>query len=184
MGPDGNANFNAFNPQVVYNPTQNEYFVVWRGDDNTDFGNGALVNNEFEIWGQRVNAATGAEIGTDLRLSDLGPDGNADFDAFDPQVVYNPTQNEYFLVWAGDDNTDFGNGALVAGEDEIWGQRVNAATGAEIGTDLRLSDLGPDGNASFGVFASPGSLQPDPERILPRLGRRRQHRFWQRRLSR
>ena len=149
MGPDGNASFDAGDLQVVYNPTQNEYFVVWEGDDNTDFSNGPLADGENEIWGQRVNAATGAEIGPDLRLSDLGPDGNASFDANDPQVVYNPTQNEYFVVWFGDDNTDFGNGALVAGEDEIWGQRVNAATGTEIGTDLRLSDLGPDGNASF-----------------------------------
>ena len=101
MGPDGNANFDAFDPQVVYNPTQTEYFVVWEGSDDTDFGNGPLVAGEDEIWGQRVDAATGAEIGTDLRLSDMGPDGNANFNAFNPQVVYNPTQNEYFVVWAG-----------------------------------------------------------------------------------
>jgi hypothetical protein len=44
------------------------------------------------------------EIGTnDFRISDMGPDGNADFDAFPPSVAYNPTNNEYLVVWYGED---------------------------------------------------------------------------------
>jgi hypothetical protein len=49
MGPAGDPNFDAFDPAVAYNPTNNEYLVVWRGDDNTP----PLVNDEFEIFGQR-----------------------------------------------------------------------------------------------------------------------------------
>ena len=47
MGPDGDAEFGAFIPAVVYGST--EYFVIWQGDDNS----GSLVKDEFEIFGQR-----------------------------------------------------------------------------------------------------------------------------------
>ena len=58
--------FGAFNPALAYNSLNNEYLVVWQGDDSTD--------GEFEIFGQRLNAATGAGIGAnDFRLSDMGP---------------------------------------------------------------------------------------------------------------
>ena len=39
-------------PAVAYNSTNNEYLVVWAGDDNT----APLVDDEFEIFGQRLNA--------------------------------------------------------------------------------------------------------------------------------
>jgi len=144
MGPDGNVNYDAWDPAVAYNGTGNEYLVVWYGDDDT----GGLGYNEDEIFGQRVSA-TGMEIGTnDFRLSDMGPDGKVSYDAGDPAVAYNSANNEYLVVWRGDDDT----GGLVNEEREIFGQRVDAATGAEIGTnDFRLSDMGPDGDASYGA---------------------------------
>jgi hypothetical protein len=142
MGPDGHTSYGAYSPVVAYNSTEDEYLVVWEGDDDT----GGLVNNEYEIFGQRVDAATGAEIGAnDFRLSDMGPDGDAYYDAYSPAVAYNSAGNEYLVVWYGDDDT----GGLVEGETEIFGQRVEADTGAEIGPDLRVSDMGPDGNASY-----------------------------------
>jgi hypothetical protein len=142
MGPDGNVNYDAWDPAVAYDSVDNEYLVVWAGDDDT----GGLTYDEDEIFGQRVNAATGAEIGTDLRLSDMGPDGSRYYDARDPAVAYNSANNEYLVVWASDDDT----GALVDEECEIFGQRVEADTGAEIGAnDFRLSDIGPDGDATY-----------------------------------
>ena len=145
MGPDGNVFYSAVNPAVAYNNTNNHYLVVWWGDDDTV----PLVGGEYEIFGQRVNAATGAEIGGDFRLSDMGPDGNAAYDAHSPAVAYNNTNNQYLVVWQGDDDT----GPLVDDEFEIFGQRVNAATGAEIGGDFRLSDMGPDGNVNYGAVS-------------------------------
>jgi len=60
------------------------------------------------------------EIGAnDFRLSDRGPDGNANYDAFAPAVAYNSTNNQYLVVWYGDDNTTL----LVDGENEVFGQR-------------------------------------------------------------
>ncbi len=144
MGPDGNTNFEAGQPDVVWNATANEYLVVWQGDDNT----GMLVDNEFEIFGQRLDGATGAEIGTnDFRISDMGPDGNTNFGAFRPVVAWNATDNEYLVVWTGDDNT----GMLVDGENEIFGQRLSAAGGELGANDFRISDMGPDGNTSYGA---------------------------------
>ncbi len=132
---------NAYDPAVAYNSTNNEYLVVWEGDD----GFVPLVNNEYEIWGQRVNAATGALFGPAIRISDMGPDGNANYGAYSPAVAYNSTSNEYLVVWQGDDTTD--------AESEIYGQRINAATGAEVGTnDFRISDMGPDGDVAYGAF--------------------------------
>jgi hypothetical protein len=143
MGPDGDVNYGAYVAAVAYNSTEDEYLVVWHGDDDT----GALVDEEYEIFGQLVDAATGAEIGTDLRLSDMGPDGDANYDASSPAVAYNSTANEYLVVWSADDDT----GTLVRAEREIFGQRVSA-TGAKIGADFRLSDMGPDGQTYYGAY--------------------------------
>ena len=147
MGPDGDGA--AMRAAVAHNATDNEYLVVWEGLDGM-----TALDNEFEIYGQRLSAA-GVELGTnDFRLSDMGPDGDgssgatdrtAGFDAFDPAVAYGREANEYLVVWEGDDDT----GALVEGELEIHGQRV-AAAGVEVGlNDFRISDMGPDGDPSF-----------------------------------
>ncbi|MCC7361271.1 MAG: hypothetical protein IT317_17430, partial [Anaerolineales bacterium] len=133
MGDD--TLYDARAPAVAYNSQNDEYLVVWRGDDNS----GGLVDEEYEIFGQRLNAATGAELGGDFRLSDMGPDGSTSYNAFDPAVAYNSQNDEYLVVWWGDDNS----GGLVDDEYEIFGQRLNAATGAELGGDFRLSDMGP-----------------------------------------
>ena len=103
MGPDGNAAFDGFTPAVAYNSTNNEYLVVWQGDDNTS----PLVDNENEIFGQRITAATGAEIGVnDFRISDMGADGNTVFAAAVPNAIFNNTNNESLVVWRGDDTTN------------------------------------------------------------------------------
>ena len=144
MGVDGDADYDAHRPKLAYNALQNEYLVVWYGDDNT----GTLVDGENEIYSQRVAGATGAEIGGDVRLSDMGPDGDPNFDGYSPAVAFNPTQGEYLVVWYGDDNT----GSLVDGENEIYGQRVVGATGAEIGGDVRLSEMGLDLDFSYDAY--------------------------------
>jgi hypothetical protein len=47
MGPDGDATFSARSPAIVAGE-RNRYLVVWDGDDDS----GALVEGEFEIFGQ------------------------------------------------------------------------------------------------------------------------------------
>ena len=214
MGPDGDPAFDALNPALAYNATQNEYLVVWHGDDELDnvveiYGqrlnaasgdevglddfvisdmgaSGAdgrfrgqdvaavynssddeylvvwegdddtlpLVNDELEIFGQRL-AADGSPVGeNDFRISDMGPDKSPAYAADNPAVAYNSVANAYLVVWSGDDNHDFGDGPLADGEIEVFGQRL-AADGSPVGdNDFRISDMGPDGNPAFKTFGA------------------------------
>jgi hypothetical protein len=141
MGPNGSVAFGAFRPAIAHNDQSDEYLVVWYGDDDT----APLVDDEYEVFAQRLNG-TGAEIGpNDVRLSDMGPNGSTSFEARNPAIAHNGRSNEYLVVWQGDDDT----APLVDEETEIFGQRISA-DGAEIGTnDVRLSDMGPNGNPAF-----------------------------------
>ncbi len=137
-GGDGDHTYDAGSAAVAYNSVNKEYLVVWEGDDDIE----PLVDGELEIFGQRIDALTGAEIGAnDFRISDMGPDGDVTFEGGEPQVAYNSINNLYLVVWEGDDNTP----PFVNEEFEIHGQLIDGATGNEIGTDFRISDVGPDG---------------------------------------
>jgi hypothetical protein len=143
MGPDGNASYGAHLPAVAYNNADNQYLVVWSGEDNT----GSLVLQEFEIFAQRLSAA-GLELGGDQRLSHMGPDGDTGFGATAPALAYNSADDQYLVVWHGTDDA----GDLAQYEAEVYGQRLDAATGLELGADdFRLSDMGPDGDPTYGA---------------------------------
>jgi hypothetical protein len=128
---------------VAYNSAGSQYLVVWNGTDDA----GALAQYEGEIYGRRLDAATGLALDTDdVRLSDMGPDGSTTFSALHPAVAANPALGQFLVVWSGIDDT----GSLVAGESEIFGQRLDAATGLPLGpNDLRLSRMGPEGVAGY-----------------------------------
>lgn len=137
MGPDGSASYDAERPAVAYNVTNNEYLVVWQGEET--------VVNEFDIYGQRLNAATGAAVGTnDFRISDMGPNNDATFSAYAVAVAHNTINNQYLVTWRGDDTQDevF----------EIYGQLLDD-TGTEIGSnDFRLSVMGPESDPNYGAW--------------------------------
>ncbi len=142
MGPDGDIQYHANQPDLAYNSQNNEFLVVWQGEDDAS----GLVIGEFEIFGQRINAETGVEMGEDFLISDMGGIGNSQYVAYAPAVAYNSTSNEYLVVWYGQDN----NFGLVDGEFEIFGQRIDAATGLEVGTnDFLLSNAGGVGDAAY-----------------------------------
>ena len=150
MGPDGDSRFQARTPAVVWNESVNEYLVVWRGDTNT----GGLVDNEFEIFGQRVNAATGALVGTaGFRISIMGPEGDPSYAAIWPAVAWNSKDNRYLVVWYGDTNAD----GSVNGDLEIFGQMLDGASGNKVGSSsFRLTNVG--GSAANGHNASHPAL--------------------------
>jgi hypothetical protein len=143
MGGTGDPSFDGRDPVVAYNILENEYLVVWSGDDDV----GGLVNNDYEIFGQRLIAATGIAVGADdFRISDMGGTGDDSFDAMSPAVAYNSTDNEFLVVWYGDDNV----GGLVDHEHEIFGQRIDAIDGGQVGAnDFRISDMGGTGDPDF-----------------------------------
>lgn len=143
MGPDGNASYDAARPAVAYNPTPDEYLVVWDADDDS----GALVDDELEIWAQRVYS-TALLVGSALRVSDMGGSGDATYDALAADVAFNTTDHQYLVVWQGDDDA----AGLVNDEFEIYAQRMDQNGGGLGANDARVSDVGGDGDAAFGAY--------------------------------
>lgn len=137
MGSGVDPDYDAYRPAVAYNSQDNEYLIVWEGDDDT----APLLNDEYEIWGQLLRG-NGELIGSNFLISDMGGYGNAGYDAYQSDVAYNSRDNQYMVVWSGDDNF-FG---ISNDELEIWGQRLNASGGAMGASDFRISTAGPDDN--------------------------------------
>jgi len=130
----GSNRFTAREPDVVYSATWAHYLVVWSGDNNV----GDLVDEEYEIYGQLIDDTGAEKGGDDFRISDMGPDGENDFDAVFPAVAYNATNDMFLVVWEGDDD----NGGLVDNKTEIFGQQLAGMTAAATGTDFRISMTG------------------------------------------
>jgi cyclophilin family peptidyl-prolyl cis-trans isomerase len=149
MGNDAQADpalrigFQAIDPRVAWNSANNQFLVVWQGEDDT----APLVDNEFEVFG-RIVTHTGVTTGTQQRLSVMGPDGDVNYRAAAPDLAYNPDDNEFLVVWYGDDNT----GGPIDDENEVFARRVNAQSGALAGGQFRVSEAGGTGNTSFGAF--------------------------------
>jgi hypothetical protein len=111
-------------PRVAYNAAAGEYLVVWYS-----FKSG----EDPEVYGQRLSA-TGAEIGTDIRLTTTGTAAD-DKKAFDPAIAYNPLAGDYLLTYTRNETAP--NPALT----EVHSQ-VLSATAVPQGSPLRLSEPG------------------------------------------
>ena len=69
VGGIGDATRDANSPAVAHNAVDNQFLVVWEADE---------IDGESEVYGQRLGQG-GGQLGTnDFRISDMGPDGNAD----------------------------------------------------------------------------------------------------------
>jgi len=149
-GTDGEQARGASDPALTYNPATNQYLVVWDG-------NGLAAERESEIFGQRLGG-TGDEVGGDFRISNTGTDGDPERDASEPAITYNPTTNQYLVVWSGD--------GLAADEEfEIFAQPLSA-DGAEIGADLRVSNAGTDGDPEREAFSPALASNPTANEYL------------------
>jgi large repetitive protein len=141
---DTDIAFDAEAPAVAWGATQNEFCVVWTGDDDVN----GLVDGETEVFAQFLQASTGAELGTnDLQISDVGgANGGTTYGAIaGVGIAYDATDDELLVVWTGDDN----QGSWADGEYEVSGQRLDATTRAETGTnDFRITNIGTDGVAN------------------------------------
>jgi hypothetical protein len=128
VGPERDASA----PEIAFNPDDNEYLVVW-------MGNGLAQSPAVaEVFGRRVNAATGESVGADFRISNMS-DAGKDRSGYGPRVVYNRTSHEYLVVWHGQATPEAPDSVF-----EIHGQRLSR-TGQEVGKDFRIStttDLG------------------------------------------
>ncbi len=142
MGSNGEHEFDGRFPAVAFNPSNEEYLVVWHGDTNTT-GNG---DDEFEIWGRGVGS-DGALVGLQFQASHMGPAGSTDHIGLIPEVTHNDDDNQFLVIWRG-------NGAghgLAPGEFEIFGQIFDAAGSQILPGDVRISDAGGSGDSNFHV---------------------------------
>jgi len=137
LGPEvqiSDANRTSFEPAVAYDARRNEFMVAFTG---------FIGGGETEIHVHRVSAA-GVPLGTDVRISTMGTDGDATRTAGDPDIAWNTSRDEYTVVWSGID--------AQPREFEVYAQRVTG-DGTETGPDdLRISSAGPDGSPDFGAF--------------------------------
>ncbi len=117
-------------PYVDYDPASDRYLVAWEG--NHDLGGGQI---ESEVFGQLLDAATGAEVGDDdFRISYFGPAGNSDHACYEIGLANNPTQGEYLVAWTSSDNSG------VNPLRDIMVQRLDAGTGSLVGVNTVISD--------------------------------------------
>ncbi len=139
----GDATRGAVRPDVAFNALTENYLVVWSADDN----NGGQVDQEFEIFGQLLDAA-GNEVGVnDFRISNMGGVGAVEFDALMPAVAANEHNGQWLVVWYGDDDMQ----GLIDEEFEIFGD-VLSGTGQSLSGGFRVSNMGGTGNTDYQAF--------------------------------
>lgn len=145
VGNDGVTNTDAQLPAVDYDSTRGQFLVVWEADE----GNGSLASNEFEIYGQFIADATGSELGVnDFRISNLNNDDGSSADTADrPAVTYQAGSDTFVVAWLASEVL----GSTSVRQDEIFSQSINAVTRSLLGDNLRMSDMGPDEDASIEV---------------------------------
>jgi hypothetical protein len=101
----------------VSNAQANEYLVAWEAEDDA----GALVNEEDEVYAQRLGPDGAQTGGDDLRVSTMGADGNDRSDGFAPAIALSTRANEYLIAWHGDPDPPQAND-----EFEVFARRFGA----------------------------------------------------------
>lgn len=159
MGPDNLNGYPALGVDLVFNPVSAEYLVVWSGIHSKP-NNMAL--GEVEIYGQRLQP-DGSRFGPlGFRMSYMGETGDADYIAGHPSVAFNSRDNQYLVVWTGEDNS----GGLVDGEYEIWGGRIRPGPDYVQITNLRLSQTGGQGDTAWSALDPDVSYDSDSNEYL------------------
>ena len=95
VGPEGSSAGQISGFDLTFNAATKEFIALWAGDPATV----QLVNDEFEIYGQRL-ATRGMPLGTDFRVGQTGDDGDAASRAGRPALVAGPG-GQYLGVWDG-----------------------------------------------------------------------------------
>ncbi|MEM7309118.1 MAG: hypothetical protein AAF682_20710 [Planctomycetota bacterium] len=157
VGPDDfqlGATFNVYGtPSVAASGDGGAYLVAWGGQADSTGG-------DVEVYGERVDAFTGDQLGGDLRISEF--DDGLDHNSIDGvDVAYSAERDAWLVTWHSYHYYDVPTFDVTDGY-EIWGQWIEAANGDGIGPeDFRLSDAGQDGEtyheAKFSASAIGGA---------------------------
>jgi hypothetical protein len=147
MGPDGYSGYRAGDPAVAYNAQRNQYVVIWVGEEqDQDF---------LEVHGQLLTNGAVAVGPTAFQLSNMGPEGSADFPVWGPAIACN-SAGANVALWCGLDN----RGGLLPDKSEVFLQRFTfvpvaasqPAAGGETGTTAE--------SQSNSTVSRHGSLKP------------------------
>ena len=117
-----NFNFHNYDPDVVYNPLQDEYLVVWTYNS---------VSTDSDIWARRITW-NGANLDLpEYQEFQLGRPNDKSGKQINPAVTYNSAANEYLVVYENSFGTlsDIDAVRVQAGDGVQVGWR-NIATGA------------------------------------------------------
>ena len=133
--------FRSFqNPDIVYNPSANEYLLVWEYEQSSD---------DHHIYARRLSS-TGAAIGSDhIHIADTSK-----FES-NPQVAYNSTDNEYLIIWEhrNVDSITTGSGTIDIIQNDIHGQRVSS-NGSVLGSPIVITNGSLDQSTPSVAFGS------------------------------
>jgi len=122
LGLPGEWYRNAGYPEVAYDPGNDRYLVVFRGDDHVS----GCADGEYEMHGQFLDGATATDILlNDFRFSQMGTDGDATtlIVPLQSTIAFGSGENHWLVVWRSDND----DGALVRGEWELYGQFLTSS---------------------------------------------------------
>ncbi|MHC4442766.1 MAG: hypothetical protein ACYTF1_26495 [Planctomycetota bacterium] len=105
---------------VAYNPTNDNYLVVWNEKDN----------DVLQIFSRLFDTA-GSPIAPEFRLSEVN-----DRSKHNPKAAYNPVNNEFMVVWL--DYRNYPGTGQDNGYGDVYGQRVNTVNGTTIGANIPI----------------------------------------------
>ncbi len=103
MGPAANQAYGANlarTTTATYHPLLDQYFVTWAADNDLP----GMVDQEFERYGQALDAAGRQVGGDDIRLSTTGVDGATNTAPEDGATAASATRRAWLHVWEADDN--------------------------------------------------------------------------------
>ncbi len=121
---------------MAYDASQDQYQVVWRGEQNID----EMVNDEFEIFSQVLNAADLVPIGSVSRVSVMATtNGDTRFGADRTAVAFAAGVDNELVVWQGTTDTVAG---LAEDEAEIFGRSVSCEAAAAVTPTLSIEAVG------------------------------------------
>ena len=152
VGPDGDASIDATAPAIVYNPTNNEFMVVYRADVRCggcyDLY-GVILDSDLTVKVADFpvfEAVTGGRGVVPDHLSGNSPNLGRPAD-----VVWDPVSNKYVVTWAADEDPN-APAALADDEFEIFAAKF-APDGTPVGGTVRVSAAGSDGDAASDAIA-------------------------------
>ncbi|MCB1610145.1 MAG: hypothetical protein KDI71_24565, partial [Xanthomonadales bacterium] len=130
----GDPGINSSDPTVAYNPSTQEYLVVWCSE---------TIGAHYELRAQRFSASNlQPRMAQTRQITEMGGPGDSNFSALVPKLAFNPDRNEFLVAYIGADSR-VGMSDL---QRDVFVQRLDSNANEIGGDDMRISSAStPDG---------------------------------------